>query len=382
MSESISVYAEAKSEYTRQLCQILNPSFQIYFLDLLKLAKEKEQDPKRLLWNFQALLQEIPDWNQDKVLRETEKIQKDSNCDYLEELLTAVFVAHTKVLSSIRITTKQKKLQITIPKIDHFLHRTLRETGRLLWGNAFLFADQGSAIDRQKNMRQVEALIQEGIQQSIRSLLPVKTILREYLNDDDDDEDDVKPSHHENDTTEENDTVEDKPTESASKSDEQLLKKEEKEEEAISVKEESVAVPEEEAPTSVPEDTTQELKNTTPTSSFKSIVNITKEEGPVSTPAPTPVAFVPTIDNVITAAPSTQTVEQPPTLVVATEPSVSFTNMDTIFNQDNPELNEIAFSNDEDEEVTQIQTLDGPAETVDDFEEIESTGGIEFEEIN
>jgi hypothetical protein len=45
------------------------------------------------------------------------------------------------VLSAIRITTKQKKLQITIPKLDHFVHRTLRETGRLLWNNAFLFAD-------------------------------------------------------------------------------------------------------------------------------------------------------------------------------------------------------------------------------------------------
>ena len=182
--DSINVYAEAKTEYTRQLCQILSPAFQIYFLDLLKVAKDKEPETKRLLWNFQALLQEIPDWNQDKVLRETEKIQKDSNCDYLEELLTAVFIAHTKVLSAIRITTKQKKLQITIPKLDHFIHRTLRETGRLLWNNAFLFAEQGSSMDRQKNMRQVEALIVEGIQQSIRSLLPVKTILREYLNDD------------------------------------------------------------------------------------------------------------------------------------------------------------------------------------------------------
>ena len=182
--DSINVYAEAKTEYTRQLCQILSPAFQIYFLDLLKVAKDKEPETKRLLWNFQALLQEIPDWNQDKVLRETEKIQRDSNCDYLEELLTAVFIAHTKVLSAIRITTKQKKLQITIPKLDHFIHRTLRETGRLLWNNAFLFAEQGSSMDRQKNMRQVEALIVEGIQQSIRSLLPVKTILREYLNDD------------------------------------------------------------------------------------------------------------------------------------------------------------------------------------------------------
>jgi len=187
-NDSINVYAEAKSEYTRQLCQILGSCIQIFFLDLLASAKEKDTDPKRLLWNFQTLLQEIPDWNQDKVIRETDKIRTNSNCDYLDELLTAVFIAHTKVLSAIRITTKQKKLQITIPKLDHFLHRTLRETGRMLWGNAFLFAEQGNGIERQKNMRQVEGLIQEGIQQSIRSLLPVKSILKEYLNDDGDED--------------------------------------------------------------------------------------------------------------------------------------------------------------------------------------------------
>jgi hypothetical protein len=380
MSESISVYAEAKTEYTRQLCQILNPSLQIYFLDLLKLAKEKEQDPKRLLWNFQALLQEIPDWNQDKVLRETEKIQKESNCDYLEELLTAVFVAHTKVLSSIRITTKQKKLQITIPKIDHFLHRTLRETGRLLWGNAFLFADQGPAIERQKNMRQVEALIQEGIQQSIRSLLPVKTILREYLNDEDDDEDDTKPNQAENNDADEADIMEEKSGESVPKNEEKPGKKEE----TI-----PIPVPEEESesapPTESVEEQNLEIKNTTVTTPVKTVVNITKEESsPTAPTAPPSTPIVqPAIDNVITAQPSSQQVSEPPTLVIATEPSVSFTNMDTIFNSDNPELNEIATSPDEeDEEIDHIQTIDGPAENVDDFEEIGSTGGIDFEEIS
>jgi len=120
-------------------------------------------------------------------VRETEAIQKDCKCDYLEELLTAVFIAHTKVLSAIRLTTKQKKLQITIPKIDHFLHRVLSECARSLWANAFLFVDTNS-IDKQKNLRQVSGLVHESILQAIRGLLPVKSILREYLHDDGDDD--------------------------------------------------------------------------------------------------------------------------------------------------------------------------------------------------
>ena len=184
----ISVYGEAKGEYTRQLCVFLVPCLESYFLGLLEEAKLLSPNPSKVLWHFQTLLQSIPDWNQDKVTKETELIQKDCKCDYLEELLTAVFIAHTKVLSAIRLTTKQKKLQITIPKIEHFLHRVLSDSARALWVNAYLFADTNS-IDKQKNLRQVATLLQDSVLQGIRGLLPVKSILREYLQDDSDDDD-------------------------------------------------------------------------------------------------------------------------------------------------------------------------------------------------
>jgi len=182
--QEISVYGEAKGEYTRQLCIFLAPCLETYFLRLLDEARSQAESSQKYLWTFQNLLQCIPDWNQDKVVRETEVIQKDCKCDYLEELLTAVFIAHTKVLSAIRLSTKQKKLQITIPKIDHFLHRVLSECARTLWTNAFLFVDT-SSIEKQKNLRQVSGLIHDSILQAIRGLLPVRTILREYLHEDD-----------------------------------------------------------------------------------------------------------------------------------------------------------------------------------------------------
>jgi len=195
--EGAGVYAEAKGEYTKQLCQYLTPALQKFFLNLLDTAKEREPDPKKLLLSFQILLEGISEWNNDKLQRETQNLAMSTQCDYLEELLTAVFVAHTKVLSSIRLTNKQRKLQITIPKLEHFLHKTLIECARLLWTNTFLFSTMGTSMERQKNMRQIEALIIDGILQGIRAMLPVKSILREYLSNDDtdteaedDDEDD------------------------------------------------------------------------------------------------------------------------------------------------------------------------------------------------
>lgn len=182
------MYAEAKSEYTTQLCQYLVPSIQQYFLDLLEEAKQKEQDPKKVLMMFQTLLEGISEWNVDKVQRETTQIATKSRCDYLEELMTAVFIAHTKVLSAIRLTTKQKKLQITIPKLEHFLHRTLTECARLLWSNTYLFSSSAPTIERQKNLRLIENMLHEGVLQGIRGMLPVKSILREYLKEEDEEE--------------------------------------------------------------------------------------------------------------------------------------------------------------------------------------------------
>lgn len=338
--ESVNVYAEAKTEYTRQLSQHLVPALQIYFLDLLKLAKEKDPDAKKFLWNFQTLIQEIPDWNQDKVIRETEKIEKDSNCDYLEELLTAVFIAHTKVLSAIRLSTKQKKMQITVPKMDHFLHRCLREVGRLIWGNAFLYAEQGSSIERQKNMRQADQLIQEGILQAIRSMLPVKTILKEYLAGDDDDE--VKEEEEEDKDEEPVKAVEE-------------VKEEKKVEPLVVPKLEEI----EQVETKLEVPKVEEEK-----------VEVPKvEEEKVEVPKVEEGAKAESDNN--------------QTIIVDTEPTVRFANFNTVFDADNPEKTTFEEHNDmEDDEETQIRILDTePPAPLDDFEDLEKKDEIEYEEL-
>lgn len=202
IGDGVSVYAEAKGEYTKQMCQYLVPALHKYFLDLLEEAKTKEPEQKKLLLQFQALLEAIPEWNMDKVQRETGVVQAASQCDYLEELLAAVFIAHTKVLSAIRLTTKQKKLQITIPRLEHFLHRTMTECARILWSNTYLFSPTAPSLERQRALRQIETLLQDGVLQSIRSMLPVKNILREYLHsggaesEEDEDEEEIGADEH------------------------------------------------------------------------------------------------------------------------------------------------------------------------------------------
>jgi hypothetical protein len=153
-----SVYSEAKGEYTKQLTLFIVPTFHRFFMECLQQASTEEPQVKRQLWKFQEILSQIPEWNMDKVQREIARLIQQIQCDYLEELLTAVFIAHTKVLTAIRIGNKNKRVQITVPKLDHFLHRALSESSRLLWSSAYLFHNELSPIEKQKNHQMIEVL--------------------------------------------------------------------------------------------------------------------------------------------------------------------------------------------------------------------------------
>ena len=328
-SSDISVYGEAKGEYTRQLCVFLVPSLESYFLELLEEAKKDSPTPQKVLWHFQNLLQSIPDWNQDKVVRETDLLQKDCKCDYLEELLTAVFIAHTKVLSAIRLTTKQKKLQITIPKIDHFLHRVLSDSARSLWTNAFLFADTNS-IEKQKNLRQVSSLLQESVLQGIRGLLPVKSILREYLYDNDKD-----------DALSIDDEEEKEAVTAVEAKEEAVEAKEEAKEASEDSKEEAVEDSKEEAVEDSKEEANEanEAKEEAVESAKEDSKEASKEEVVSSVVVAAPEPEVPTpivapVETPVEAAPS-------PMIYIDTKPSVTFSQEHVMFDSDNLENNEI-----------------------------------------
>jgi hypothetical protein len=340
-SDSIGVYGEAKAEYTRQLCIFVVPALETYFLDLLAETKVNEKNPQRVLWVFQDSLKQFPEWNVDKVNRETEKVISSTKCDYLEEILTAVFIAHTKVLSAIRLTSKQKKLQITIPKLDHFLHRTMSECARLLWSNAYLFAENGTSVDKQKNLRQVEQLLHEGILQSIRGMLPVKSILKEYLADDGDE----APNANEDD------------------------------------QQNSVAPV-------VPEGFVRDLSGSSLTPEPIPAISLAidaKIEEPV-TKVEEPLAKV--NEPLAKVEP---VVAGPPTIVVDTEPAkVSFTKMDTFFDSQNPNQNSIHEpvintntneDDDDDSGISHLEISNDPPEPIDDYENLEENGTLEMNEF-
>ena len=190
----LSVYSDARTEYTKQLSVFLVPAYFQFYVDLLETSRQTmAAEPKRALWQFQTYLNEIHDWNMEKVRHEIQTIQSHCGCDYLEDLLTAVFIAHTKVLTAIRLSTNQKKVEIHIPKIDHFLFKVLCETSKLLWSSTYLFRDNISGMEKQQNYRQIEQLLHEGMLQAVRSLVPVKSILKDFVHQGQEDEEEEEP---------------------------------------------------------------------------------------------------------------------------------------------------------------------------------------------
>ena len=190
--ESVSLYSEARNEYLKQLSTWIVPPLVEFFRKEYNSISAREGS-KRAMGAFQEFCATVPRWNQDVIDTHIGVLLDTCRCDYVEELMTAVFIAHTKMLTAIRVSPRQKKLQITLPKLDHFLHRVFTECARSFWKAPFLFADELTPIEKQKNILQAETMCTESLSGAVRSLLPVKSILRDYLNEDEEDEEEVVP---------------------------------------------------------------------------------------------------------------------------------------------------------------------------------------------
>lgn len=187
---SVPVLVDAKTEYTKHLTNFLiSPLFEgirsIY--DQAKEVCQTNDEGEKILITFQDLLSDIPRWSQSMVEEEAHRILSNS-CDWLEDLVTAVFISHTKILTAIRVGKKHKQINLKIPKIEHFIHRVYIDLAREFWKNPYLLNDEINKIEYQRNMRISEEIISVSITETIRKQLPVKHILKEYLGDSYDDE--------------------------------------------------------------------------------------------------------------------------------------------------------------------------------------------------
>ena len=177
------IFSQAKLEYTNQLIDTLTPHFFDGIKSIYDEAKtvnniNKEQSITLL---FRSFLEKVPSWSNVIIESETERIIKITDCDWLDDLITAVFISHTKILTSIGSNTSNANIDLVIPKTINFIHKCYINIAREMWKNPYLFNESILASEYQKNMRTVELIIKESMENTIRQLLPIKEILKQHL---------------------------------------------------------------------------------------------------------------------------------------------------------------------------------------------------------
>ncbi len=181
-----SVLSEAKNEYSANLVNILTPlliqGLQSIFKEACTLCKDNDEFDKYLM-TFQNFLTRVPKWNQELIDNETKRIIQQSKCNYLEDLLTCVHITQLKVLTSIRVATKQKKIDIDIPKLSDFIHKVYIKCARKCYSNVYLFETNIAPLTQQKNVRECETICKECILNTVRESMPVEKILRAYMDE-------------------------------------------------------------------------------------------------------------------------------------------------------------------------------------------------------
>jgi hypothetical protein len=182
----ISNLHESRNEWCSRLVSIFTPliteGVKSIFNEAWKLCVDTDEISKYLM-TFQNLLSRIPKWNSVIVEEERKRIIERSGCNYLEDLITCVHIIQLKVLTCIRVGNRQKKIDIAIPKLDTFIHKVYIHVARKVYMNVYLFEKNISPLLMQKNMRELEMIIQECILTSIRESIPTEDIIKAYMDE-------------------------------------------------------------------------------------------------------------------------------------------------------------------------------------------------------
>jgi hypothetical protein len=183
---NVNCLSEAKNEYCARLLNTLTPllvqGLKSIYDEAVKLCDDNEEYEKYLM-TFQNFLTRVPQWNNALVLEECDRIIKDSHCNYLEDLIACVHITHLKILTSVRVSQKQKKIDIDIPKLSTFIHNCYINFARKLYENVYLFEKDVMPLQYQKNMRECELICRESILTAIRNNIPVEKMLRAYIDE-------------------------------------------------------------------------------------------------------------------------------------------------------------------------------------------------------
>lgn len=160
------VIVEAKKEYTKKLNNILIN----FIITKINDCYNSEHDTLEELRN-------IPEWNNVLINEYVNSIKEKYN--FLDELITAVFISHVKILSSVKINDKKQTIKLKVPDTELFIHKVLTNFAEIIYYNSTI-------LPLKKEM--ALKLLNPCIENTISELLPFESILNMYIKENEEEE--------------------------------------------------------------------------------------------------------------------------------------------------------------------------------------------------
>lgn len=179
----------ARDQWSERLSAIMTPylceGIKSIFNKALRVCEE-ENEPNEYLKTFQKLLANVSAWSPTIVREEVARIEEKSGCTYLSEMVTGICVSRVRMLSNGRAGPRQKGVTISVPPLDLFVHKVYINIARKIYMHTFLFEQNISPIQKQKNDRNMDRLVAQCVYETVWDFIPEKELLRALLSEDQD----------------------------------------------------------------------------------------------------------------------------------------------------------------------------------------------------
>jgi len=169
------VLVEAKKEYLGQLCIIMVPAMIETFENMYKESVTMCKG-KKVLIQFQKLLKEVPNWSNAMSKQHSDNIA--NRCAWFSDLLAAVFVACTKILSSVRLNSTGQKISLKLPATEVFIQTCYNNIAKDLYKDPYVYHEEQSEYTRDETLT---ARMSACIENTVKELIPVQQILQTYM---------------------------------------------------------------------------------------------------------------------------------------------------------------------------------------------------------
>lgn len=151
--------------------------------DSAKAACDRNKQPEKTLQTFQNLLTRIPQWTDEILTTEVQRILTASKCDYIEDLLLGVFVSYIRAFAALQqADATHVQIDFDRPSLNVFVHGFYKLAARKSWSNAYLFKTIGTSSEQQaRNRRDIETMLETTLSETIDSFIPWRDISKAYF---------------------------------------------------------------------------------------------------------------------------------------------------------------------------------------------------------